>query len=381
MGWHEHDFHVKPTRSALQMALAVMALNAFILQTVHAGQSADRVTAIRVPGMARVVKAQSGADGTIHLLFDTDDGPHYASSQDGGATFSPPIAIVDTPARKTGLNFSGADLAVGKDGRVHVAMANDAWKLKLPKEEWAFYYASLTPGAKAFSPLRNLNRQPSEGFSLAADSRGWVTACFLSGKLFTMTSRDSGESFTASAEVDPAWNPCDCCTTSAAYGPDGKLALLYREETDNERDMYVIIWDPRRQTEPARTRISGTSWKLTGCPMTYFTIAATETGYVAAWPTKGQVYFARLDKDGAVMPPGEIQTPGRTGMRAGLLALSAPDGATLVAWKDKETLGWQLYDANGQPQGATGSAASKGSGAAGVVLRDGRFALFLKSSR
>jgi hypothetical protein len=323
-----------------------------------------------------VFKAQSGADGTIHLLFDAADGPQYVKSEDGGLTFSAPIAIVDAAARKPGLKFSAADLAVARDGRVHVAMGNNAWKLKLPQDEWSLYHASLAPGAKAFSPVRNLNRKPSEGFSLAAGERGAVTACFLSGKLFAMTSRDGGETFTRSAELNPAWNPCDCCTTSAAYGPDGKLAVLYREETGNERDIYLALWDQSRDTGPSRIRVSSTPWKIEGCPMTYFTISPTATGYVAAWPTKSQVYFARLDKAGAVLPPGEIRTSGTNGMRMGLLALSAADGATLVAWKNKDALGWQLYDAGGQPQEKPGSATSPGSGAAGVVLPNGKFILF-----
>ena len=41
----------------------------------------------------------------------------------------------------------------------------------LPDDEWAFYYACLEPGAKAFSPVRNINKKPSEGFSLAADDK------------------------------------------------------------------------------------------------------------------------------------------------------------------------------------------------------------------
>ncbi len=329
-----------------------------------------------MPAVSKVVKAQRGADGTIHLLFDADDGPRYASSRDGGATFSPPIAVVDAATQKPGLKFSGADLAVGQDGRVHVALANNAWQLKLPQEEWSLYYTSLAPGAMTFSPVRNLNRKPSEGFSIAADGRGAVTVGFLSDKLFVMTSRDNGGTFTASAELDPAWNPCNCCTTSVAYGSDGCLALLYREETNNERDMYVVVWDQRHDGRPARTRVSGTSWRIAACPMTYFTISPTDTGYVVAWPTKGQVYFARLDHDGRVLPPGEIETPGTTGMRQGLVALSAADGTTLVAWKNQEALGWQVYDRNGRPQGATGSAASPGSGAAGVVLPDGKYVLF-----
>ena len=110
--------------------------------------------------------------------------------------------------------------------------------------------------------------------------------------------------------------------------------------------------------------------------MTYFTVTASERGYVAAWPTKGQAYFARLGKDGAVLPPGEIRTSGTTGMRSGVLALSATDGSTLVAWKNKDVLGWQLYDAEGRPQGEPGSETSSGPGAAGVVLPNHHFILF-----
>jgi hypothetical protein len=63
-------------------------------------------------------------------------------------------------------------------------------------------------------------------------------------------------------------------------------------------------------------------------------------------------------------------------MRTGVLALSADDGTTLVGWKNKDVLGWQLYDAKGRPEEEAGSAPSPGSGAAGVVLPDGKFVLF-----
>jgi len=52
-----------------------------------------------------------------------------------------------TLAQKPGLKFNAWDMAVSKEGRVHVAMGNNAWKLKLPQEEWALYYAALAPGA------------------------------------------------------------------------------------------------------------------------------------------------------------------------------------------------------------------------------------------
>lgn len=344
----------------------------------HASEPASRVNVVRVSLAGDVIKAQTSTDGAIHVVIDSDDGPRYVKSQDGGATFTTPIAIVDAATQKPGLKFSVWDMAVDKDGRVHVAMGNNAWKLKLPEDQWAFYYATLAPGAKAFSPVRNLNRKSSEGFALAADDRGDVTACFLSGKLYAMVSHDRGETFSASTEPNAAADPCNCCTSAAAYGPDGRAALLYREETGNERDMYVVLWDQQSEGKPVKKRVSETPWKIDACPMTYFSINRTAMGYVAAWPTKGQIYFARLDKDGALLPPGEIKTPGTAGMRTGISAVSAADGTTLVAWKNqtKDSLRWQLYDPKGNPQGEPGTAKGTGSGAAAVALSDGRFVVF-----
>jgi hypothetical protein len=254
-------------------------------------------------------------------------------------------------------------------------LGTNAWKLKLPQEEWGYFYASLDPGLSAYSPVRNINRKPSEGFSLAADDRGNVTACWLSDKLYANVSRDNGETFGPNQEIDPRYNPCNCCTTSAAYGEDGKLAVLYREETNNERDMYLVLWDQARGAT-TRTRVGRTPWKIDGCPMTYYAVSRGRGGFAAAWPTKGRIYFARLDARGEPMHPAEIETPGRSGMRTGVLSLPAPDGGTLVAWKNDGRLGWQLYDAEGRPSGEPGAAESPGSGAAGVLTGDGRFLLF-----
>lgn len=140
--------------------------------------------------------------------------------------------------------------------------------------------------------------------------------------------------------------------------------------------MYVALRSPRAGTDLIRKRVSVAPWELTGCPMTYFTIKPAKARYIATWPTKGEISFALLDSDGNLMPPGEIKTPGRNGMRTGILALSALDGSNLIAWKNNEQLGWQLYDRRGIPKGEPQSTHSAGKGAAGVTLRNGTFLLF-----
>ena len=363
--------------TARMLASASLVLSVPLLLECPAvgGDTAGRVTTVLVSDQLEPVIARTDNEGNVHLLADSEHGPAYLRSSDGGRTFGPPIPVVDLQSQMPGLLFSVFDMAVAAGGWVHVAMSTNAWKLKLPQEEWGFQYARLEPGAKAFSAVRNLNRKPSEGFSLAADDQGNVSACWLADRLYANVSHDNGSTFGPNVEIDRAFDPCDCCTTSAAYGPDGRLAILYREETDNERDMYVVLWDQARGAA-SRTRIGSTRWEIDACPMTYYTISRDRDGFAAVWPTRGQIFFTLLDGDGKADLQPEIETPGRCGMRTGMLALCAPDGSTLVSWKKDGRLGWQLYDATGRPVGAAGSAPGSGAGAAGIVDKDGQFVLF-----
>jgi hypothetical protein len=341
----------------------------------QAGEESTNVSVLVTPDAGRPVSARVDRKGKIHLLFDAADGPRYARFSESGKSSEALIPIIDSRSKQPGLEFHGADLAVSGDGTIHVAMSTNAWKLKRPKEEWALYYARLDPGSSAFSDVQNLNRHPSEGFSLAADGKGNVTACWLSAKLYANLSHDNAHTFAEAVEIDPSFNPCDCCTTSAVYGADGRLAVLYREETSNERDMYLILWDQARGSV-SRTRISSTLWKIDACPMSAFAVTRSQDGYVAAWPTKDEIYFARIGSDGNVLLPGEIKTDGKAGMHTGMVALSAADGSILVAWKDHDQLHWHLFDRQGRASGAADSVHSPGDGVAAVVTSEGRFILF-----
>ena len=319
-----------------------------------------RVTTVSVPALGRPVVAKADARGTIHLLCDSEDGPKYAKSTDGGMTFSAAISVVGGGSRTAGLEYSAWDMAVGKGGRVHVAMGTNAWKLKLPQEEWGFFYANLDPDATAFSPVRNINRKPSEGFSLAADEEGNVTACWLVGQaLRQRLARQRGDVRTrgrAELALQPVQLLHDERRLRRGRPVGGALSGGDRITSG------TCIWcsGTKAGAEMARTRVSRTPWKIDACPMTYYTVSRDRGGFVAVWPTRGKIYFARLDGKGEPLPPAEIKTPGRSGMRTGMVALSAPDGSTLVAWKKDDRLGWQLYDAGGHPTGAPGSAESPG---------------------
>lgn len=347
----------------------------FVALVLAPASAADSVTTIATPSGGQPLGAKVDAQGTIHLVYNSARGPQYVSSTDGGKTLSRPLAVLGQLKPAAGLEYLAWDMTVSPQGHVHVAMGTNAWKLKLPKEEWGFYYAVLEPGDATFSPVRNINGKPSEGFSLAADDKGRVTACWLADKLYAQTSSDNGKTFTPAIEVDRSFDPCNCCTTNCTYGADGRLAILYREETNNERDMYLILWD-QLKNDIKRTRVSTTPWNVDACPMTYYTVVPRGNGYVIAWPTKGPIYFANLSNGGELQLPREVKTPGITGMRTGMIALPTPAGGTLVTWNNDNQVHWQIYNKAGAPNGRGGSTKTAGKGAAAVVTKDGEMVVF-----
>ena len=249
------------------------------------------VTIVPVPGGGQPVAARCDTQGVIHLIASAPGGPKYFKSTDGGQTFSEPLAVVDRQSQRPGLEFTVWDMAVGTGGRVHVALGTNAWKLKLPQGRVGILLCQPRSRAKSFAPVQNLNRKPSEGFSLAADDKGNVTACWISDKLYANVSHDHGATFGPAAEIDASYNPCNCCTTSIAYGADGRLAVLYREETNNERDMYLVLWDQARN-DVSRTRVSTTLWKVDACPMTYYTVCPTKEGFESSGPPRPGLFRA-----------------------------------------------------------------------------------------
>jgi hypothetical protein len=124
------------TISQANSALALLSTLSFCPPVTKAEDATSKVATIAVPGGGKPFVARTDNGGEIHLLFDSADGPKYAKSTDNDVTFDLAVAVVPGRPRQAGLDYSAWDLAVGKGGRVHVAMSTNAWKLKLPEEEW-----------------------------------------------------------------------------------------------------------------------------------------------------------------------------------------------------------------------------------------------------
>jgi hypothetical protein len=195
--------------------------------------SAGQVILVHVPNGGQAVVARTSDGGAIHLLYNSGDIPYYVKSSDDGASFSSPIAVVDASSRKPGLVFTGMSMDVGARNAVYVAMMTNNWQAKLPDVPEGLVYATLAPDAKAFTAVRSLNRQPSEGFSLAVDDNGDVAATWLSGKLFANFSRDGGRTFTPQCRNQPFLSALrvlyDECGLCCGWKPGSALPRAYQQ--------------------------------------------------------------------------------------------------------------------------------------------------------
>jgi hypothetical protein len=327
--------------------------------------AAEKVTVVATPDHGAVPDAEVARDGAVHVAFAKGNDMFYAVTKDDAATWSTPLRV--NSATGTGHpahSFRGPDIALGAGGQVHVVWYPGG-KHQGITAEGGVRYSRLVAGN--FEPERNLNKRPSENFSLAVDGNNVAVISTARG-MWVSQSSDGGATFAEPRQIEIADN-CECCATRVIFN-DGALALAYRTKTGNQRDMFLAVL---RDGKWSQDRASGTPWKIQACPMTgTFLAPLPGGGSVMAIETKGAISWAELAADGARKRETAIE--GARGKYP--IILRSGDGTACVSWKDGSALRWQLYLADGTPngriEGRPGAATSRH---AGVVRTDGGFLL------
>lgn len=147
------------------------------------GNQASKVTLLRAPEQGLQPQAVMDAKGVLHLIYFLGDpkggNVFYVRSGDGGATFSRPIQVNSQAGSAVAAgNIRGAHLAVGRNGRAHVAwMGSGKAEPKGPSDSIPMLYSHLNDGGTAFEPQRNVIHAAvglDGGGSVAADDAGNV---------------------------------------------------------------------------------------------------------------------------------------------------------------------------------------------------------------
>jgi hypothetical protein len=324
-----------------------------------------------LPAGAIVPDAEVDSAGVIHVAYLLANDVFYVSSGDEGKTFSESVRINSEAGFASGAGFRGPDIAVGKDGGIHVIWYNAGYQQKRPKDEWGVMYSRLDKSKQRFEKERNLNQRPSDNFSIAADPTGKVAVIWMAGGVFASLSADGGETFLPAEKLE--LDPCECCGSRAIYSGDGSLSVLYRDKTDNLRDTNIARLSAVGGKWSNQV-ISKTPWPIDSCPMTGGFISRAAKGLVVAWETKNQVYFSMLSQSALrIVNKREI----RAADKGKYPVVLGSGDSTLVAWKNDRMLEWQLFDSDGKPVGDPDRFSSTSPHRpAGVVAKSGQFILF-----
>lgn len=397
-----------PEKSGCQGAFILAVLAAFLGALTGCGGSAadittrdSRVNSIRLPDGGLQPGAVLDESARLHLIYVTGEPGQadifYIHSGDFGSTFTDPIRVNSEPgsAIATGT-VRGPQLAVGKDGRVHVAwMGSRDATPKAPRGTTPMLYARMNDDRTGFEPQRNLiQARPGldGGGTVAADDVGNVYVAWhapevhpgteADRRIWVAGSRDEGRTFSAETAADPEpVGTCGCCGMRAATDARGNLLMAYRSAAGTgTRDVHLLA------SANGIDRFKGWKiheWEVGYCMMSTFDFWTDRRNTLLAWETDGQIYFGIVDAQTAGLTK-MVSAPGTGDNRKHpALARNAREEVLLAwtegtGWNRGGRVLWQVFDRDLEPvpdkDGQTGGLPAWGRPAA-FATPDGDFVL------
>lgn len=284
-----------------------------------------------VPGMAQdwlftegearaYPRLRTGAGGVFVLTYCVVRGQqtdvYVTHSNDDGVTWSEKSLAATVRSGTIGLQRQPQAI-LDNQGILHLAFEDfrsgsssiDAW-----------YCRSTNLGA-TWSEPRLLGVSSYRDFvSIAADSVGHVYVSYLGNsslglpteaRVQVFVSSDRGITWTAPVVVDniPGGIACECCQQIVDVAPNGTVAIAYRANVSNIRDVHVVRSTDFGETWLPAIKVQSGPWSIDGCPSTGPKIAhdmagATHIVWRDARDSVGRnvVWYAKLPANSTDVP-------------------------------------------------------------------------------
>ena len=311
--------------SALISVVAAFASLAAQPQASHSAQSL---------AFAGVQPQLASLGDRVFLIFGQDNIISLVQSADGGQTFGPPVKLTIPGKVSLGMH-RGPRIAV--TGRV-VMVTMVAGAKGGGADGDLLLYRSTDGGATFAAPIviNDVPGSPREGLhAFTATPLGHVMLAWLDlrdkgTRIYTAMSRDHGATWSQDhlAYASASGSVCECCHPSVAINNGASMAVMFRNNLDGNRDLYVTRSQDGVVFAPARKSGVG-SWALDACPMDGGAIVFERGNVVSVWRREDGVYRTELGK------PEERIGTGRDPVMAQWdthqdIAWSSPQGMVLM---------------------------------------------------
>jgi hypothetical protein len=343
--------------------------------------AAPTVKTMRVPDGGIQPQAAVDLKGTLHLVYYKGDAGggdlFYVKRPPGAEQFSRAIPVNSQNGSAIAAgSIRGAQMALGRNGRVHVAWNGGKGAAKAMvggKEVTPMLYTRLNDEGTAFEPERNLitrNAGLDGGGAVAADNDGNVyvlwhgsapenTAKEAGRAVFVARSTDDGKTFGAeNRATETETGACGCCGMKAFADARGAVYVLYRAAAGNtDRGQTLLV----ARAPGARFAVTFSDpWKATTCPMSSASLSAGPDGVLAAWETGNQVKFSKINP--ATGRFGTVVSSLAGSKRKHPVAVANHRGEVLFVWTEGTgwakggSAAWQLYTTDLKPSVERGRA-------------------------
>ena len=203
--------------------------------------------------------------------------------------FSDPVGVVQSPAEPSLFGFGGYDLAVSGT-RVFIVFE---------QIQHGIFLARSDDGGLSFEPPVMVHGHGTNEFptlaSVVVDGTGNPVVSYIlednSGASYQVRrSTDGGQSFGEPVTANlpaPGGSVCECCTSDMIASGD-TIWILFRNNNQNTRDIWVSRSTDLATTFTAASDMDATDWQISVCPISGPRMARSGDTLLGVW-TSGAV--------------------------------------------------------------------------------------------
>jgi hypothetical protein len=291
-------------------------------------------------------KAVIDEQGVVKMVYGLEDNLYYIESSDKGKSFTKPSFVARLP--------EGLMLGMGRGPQI--ACLGRYTVITAVNEKGNIYSWMLAKKSKKWvgpSRINDLDTVAKEGFVAIAKGKGntlyavWNDLRSGNNQIYGSLSKDGGLTWNKNKLIyaSPDTTICECCKVSMVYDNKSKMYVMWRNQIDGFRDMYLLSIEEGMNKISSPIKLGKGNWKLKGCPMDGGNLYSDENGnIVTVWRREGDIYMCEPGKEEVKLGTGK--TPAVIKNKQSTQVLWSDHNEILAfstALKDKSLLGNGRY--------------------------------------